>query len=233
MPRVLVVEDERKLLGSLERGLRAEGFDVIPASTGDRGYELATTDRFDCMVLDLLLPGRDGMQILQGLRAAGNTVPILVLTARDAIEDRVLGLETGADDYLVKPFAFAELVARLRALLRRGPPERETRLRAGTLELDLLGRRAVLDGAPIGLSNREFELLEFLVRHKNTAVTRAMLGQNVWKEPSYSLTNVIDVTVNSLRRKLEKAGGRGPYIQTIRGVGYSLQETRAANHSDR
>jgi DNA-binding response OmpR family regulator len=233
MPRVLIVEDERKLLGVLERGLCAEGYEVVTASRGDRGYELATTERFDCIVLDLLLPGRDGMQILSDLRNAGNTVPVLVLTARDAIEDRVLGLDAGADDYLVKPFAFAELLARLRVLLRRGQTERETRLRAGTLEVDLLERQALLGGAPMGLSNREFELLVFLVRHKNIAVTRAMLGQDVWKEPSYSLTNVIDVTINSLRRKLEKAGGKGPYIQTVRGVGYSLQETKGAEHSDR
>src|SRR5262249_17932853 len=159
-------------------------------------------EQVDCIVLDLLLPGRDGLQILERLRASGKPVPILVLTARDAIEDRVLGLDAGADDYLVKPFAFAELLARLRVLLRRGSTDRETRVHAGSLELDLLERRAILAGAPIALSNREFELLVFLVRHKNVAVTRAMLGQNVWKEPSYSLTNVIDVTINSLRRKL-------------------------------
>jgi DNA-binding response OmpR family regulator len=227
------VEDERKLLEVLERGLRAEGYEIVTASTGDRGYELAMIERVDCIVLDLLLPGKGGMQILAGLRKAGNTVPILVLTARDAIEDRVLGLDAGADDYLVKPFAFAELLARLRVLLRRGQTDREIRLRAGTLELDLLERQALLGGAPIGLSNREFELLVFLVRHKNVAVTRAMLGQNVWKEPSYSLTNVIDVTINSLRRKLEKAGGSGPYIQTVRGVGYSLHETKPADCSGR
>jgi DNA-binding response OmpR family regulator len=224
MPRVLIVEDERKLLGSLERGLHGEGYDVATAATGDEGHNLATTEPFDCIVLDLLLPGRDGMQILKDLRASGNTVPVLVLTARDGIGDRVLGLDAGADDYLVKPFAFAELLARLRVLLRRGRTERETILRAGVLEIDLLERQATLDRQPLSLSNREFELLEYLVRHKNAPVTRDMLGHHVWKEPNYALTNVIDVTINSLRRKLEKSS-QGPLIQTVRGVGYSLQET--------
>jgi DNA-binding response OmpR family regulator len=224
MPRVLIVEDERKLLVSLERGLRAEGYEVASAATGEIGYQLATKQRFDCIILDLLLPGCDGLEILKALRSGGANVPVLVLTARDGIDDRVIGLDAGADDYLVKPFAFAELLARLRVLLRRGRNERVTTLRAGVLELDLLERLATLDRQPLSLSNREFLLLEFLVRHKNTPVTRAMLGHQVWKEPNYALTNVIDVTINSLRRKLEKSS-KGPFIQTVRGVGYSLQET--------
>src|SRR5215472_2368813 len=191
MPRVLVVEDERKILRSLEQGLRAEGYDIATAATGEEGYRLATTQPFDCVVLDLLLPGRDGLQVLGDLRRAGRTLPVLILTARDAVEDRVAGLDAGAEDYLVKPFAFAELLARLRALLRRGRAERETVLRAADLEVDLLQRRATRAGEEVPLTQREFEVLAYLVRHHNAVVTRDMLGREVWKEPNYALTNVI------------------------------------------
>jgi DNA-binding response OmpR family regulator len=223
MPRVLVVEDERKLLRSLERGLRAEGYEVATATTGEDGYRLATEQPFDCLVLDWLLPGRDGVSVLAELRRSGRTVPVLLLTARDGIEDRVTGLDAGADDYLVKPFAFAELAARLRALLRRGPPDRETVLRAADLELDLLARRATRGGTEVPLTLREVEVLEFLLRHKNRVVTREMLGRDVWREPGYALTNVIDVYINILRRKLELPG-MPALIHTLRGVGYSLRE---------
>ena len=147
---------------------------------------------------------------------------MLILTARDAIEDRVLGLEQGGDDYLVKPFAFAELVARVRALLRRGPPDRETILRCGDLELDLLDRRVVRGSEEISLRGREFEVLVFLTRHQGQVVTRDMLGRDVWKEPDHDLTNVIDVTVTLLRKKLDRPG-QPPLIQTVRGVGYCLR----------
>jgi DNA-binding response OmpR family regulator len=223
VPRVLVVEDERKVLRGLEQGLKAEGYDVATATTGEAGLELATSQAFDCVVLDLLLPGRDGLQVLADLRRAGKTLPVLILTARDAVEDRVTGLDAGADDYLVKPFAFAELLARLRVLLRRGRGEGATVFQAGDLELDLLRRRVVRAGAEIPLTPREFELLEYLLRYKNTTVTRAMLGREVWKEPGFALTNVIDVFINALRRKLEK-GGQRPLIHTIRGVGYTLRD---------
>ena len=171
-----------------------------------------------------MLPGRDGLQVLSDLRRSGRTTPVLLLTARDAVEDRVLGLESGADDYLVKPFAFAELLARLRVMLRRGQADRETILRAGDkLELDLLRRRATRNGVEISLTNREFEVLEYLVRHKNDPVTREMLGLDVFKEPGYAYTNVIEVYINLLRKKVEIAG-QSPRIVTLRGVGYSLQE---------
>src|SRR5207248_3436802 len=176
---------------------------------------------FDCVVLDLMLPGWDGLEVLRRLREGDNPVPVLVLTARDAVEDRVLGLDGGADDYLVKPFAFAELLARLRVLLRRGRGERETVLTLDDLEMDLLERRVTRGGAQIELTHREFELLEYLLRHKNTTVTRAMLGRDVRKEEDYALTNVIDVFINALRKKVEQPG-KPPLIQTIRGVGYSL-----------
>jgi len=221
VPRLLIVEDERKILRSLERGLQADGYEIVTAANGEAGYQLASTQTFDCVVLDLMLPGRDGLQVLADLRRQGKKVPVLILTARDAVEDRVVGLDAGADDYLVKPFAFAELLARLRVLLRRGRSERETVLVLDDLEMDLLERRVTRGGAQIELTHREFELLEYLLRHKNTTVTRAMLGRDVWKEEDYALTNVIDVFINALRKKVEQPG-KPPLIQTIRGVGYSL-----------
>src|SRR5215831_8756793 len=223
MARILLVEDERKVLRSLERGLQAQGYEVVGATNADAGFELASTQEFDCLILDRMLPGRDGIEVLADLRRLGKTVPTLLLTARDAIEDRVAGLDAGADDYLVKPFAFAELLARLRVLLRRGSSERETVLRAGDLEVDLLQRRVLRGKTEIVLTPREFELLACLVRHKNTVVTRDMLGRDVWKEPCHALTNVIDVAINSLRRKVEKKDQR-PLIQTHRGLGYSVSD---------
>jgi DNA-binding response OmpR family regulator len=222
VPRVLVVEDERKVLRSLERGLQTEGYEVVCAADGEEGFELAATQRFDCLVLDLMLPGRDGLQVLADLRRRGSALPVLILTARDTVEDRVTGLDGGADDYLVKPFAFAELLARLRVLLRRGK-EPEIILRADDLEMDLVRRRVARAGAPVSLTQREFELLEYLLRHKNATVTRDMLGRDVWKEPGHALTNVIDVFVTHLRRKIQGAGQR-PLIHTVRGLGYSLRE---------
>jgi DNA-binding response OmpR family regulator len=221
MTRVLVVEDERKVLRSLEGGLQQAGYEVLTATNGNDGLQRALDGPLDCVVLDILLPGRSGLEVLAGLRQGGKMFPVLLLTARDSIEDRVLGLDAGADDYLVKPFAFAELLARLRVLLRRGLPE-QTILRAADLEVDLLHRRVTRGGVEITLTQREFEVLEYLLRHKNTTVTREMLGRDVWKEPGFALTNVIDVYVNFLRRKIDK--NQRPLLQTIRGVGYRLQE---------
>src|ERR1700722_5114857 len=206
MAQVLVVEDEPRVLRSLEEGLREAGFEGETAATGNQGARLATTRSFDCIVLDWMLPGRDGLQILSDLRRSGQSTPVLLLTARDAIDDRVLGLESGADDYLVKPFAFAELLARVRVLLRRGRTEPETVLRAGDLEIDLLKRRTTRAGEMIDQTHREFEVLEYLVRHKNEPVTREMLGLDVFKEPGYAYTNVIEVYINILRKKVEIAG---------------------------
>ena len=223
MQRILIVEDDRKVLRGLERGLAAEGYDVVAVADGDEGSRQALAQPFDCLVLDLLLPGRDGFQVLADLRRAGRTTPVLILTARDAVEDRVAGLDAGADDYLVKPFAFAELAARLRVLLRRGQNDRETVLRAGDLEVDLLERRARRGGEEVALTQREFDVLAYLVRNREAVVTRAMLGRDVWKEPDYTLTNVIDVYVNALRKKLDRPG-LPPLIHTVRGVGYRLGE---------
>jgi DNA-binding response OmpR family regulator len=224
---VLVIEDERKVLRSLERGLRDQGYEVVGASNGEIGYQQAINQPFDCIILDLLLPGKDGLQVLADLRKTGQRVPVLILTARDTVEDRVIGLDAGADDYLIKPFAFAELLARLRVLFRRGRDEGETLLRAGDLEMHLLQRRVLRAGKEIPLTQREFELLAYLLRHKNTIVTRDMLGRDVWKEPAFALTNVIDVFVTYLRRKIEKPGA-SPLIHTVRGVGYSLREGEPA-----
>lgn len=223
MQRLLVIEDEKKLLASLQRGLTQESFDVATTASGEDGFYLATTQRFDAIILDLMLPGRDGIQVLRDLRARGVATPILVLTARDTVEDKVHGLDAGADDYLVKPFALAELVARLRALLRRNLPSRELVLKTGDLEMDLLARRVVRDGDVIELSSREFELLEYLLRHANATVTRDMIARDVWKEPAGVLTNVIDVYIKTLRRKIERPEQR-QLLHTVRGVGYALRD---------
>ena len=223
MARILLVEDEDKVRRGLERGLAEEDYEVVAAANGEEGFFLAATQHYDSLVLDLMLPGRDGLQIRHGLRAAGRRTPVIILTARGAVEDRVRGLDAGADDYLPKPFAFAELLARVRACLRRGPAPADLFLRAGDLELDCVRRRAVRGGEEVELTAREFELLEYLLRHKNQVVTRDMIARDVWKEPTGSMTNVIDVYVNYLRKKVERPGERRA-IHTVRGVGYTLRE---------
>ena len=229
MARVLIVEDQKKLLQSLRRGLEEEGYDVITAATGEEGYYLATTGSPDAIVLDLMLPGRDGLKVLRDLRSQGYAKPVLILTARDAVEDRVAGLDGGADDYLVKPFAFAELLARLRALLRRDVSGRELTLRADDLEIDLLSRRVIRGGVELDLTRREYELLEFLLRHKNETVTRDMIGREVWKETSGSLTNTIDVYINALRQEGRAAGATTAHPHRprcrLRGEGWYMKGT--------
>jgi two-component system, OmpR family, copper resistance phosphate regulon response regulator CusR len=225
MARVLVVEDQKRHLDSLRRGLEAEGYEVTTASTGEEGLVLALREKVDALVLDLMLPGRDGLGILRELRSRGFTMPILVLTARDSIEDRVKGLDEGANDYLVKPFAFAEFLARLRAVLRRDLPGRPLYLRAGNLEMDLLGHRVTWAGDELELTGREYELLEYLLRHKNEVVTRDMIALDVWKESTGAMTRVIDVYINALRKKVDRSG-RTALIQTVRGVGYALRESQ-------
>jgi two-component system copper resistance phosphate regulon response regulator CusR len=223
--RVLVVEDERKLAQILASALQAEHYEVVVARTGEDGFFRASAETFDLVVLDLMLPGRNGLEILQALRQRHLQTPVLILTARDGIEDRVTGLDLGADDYLVKPFALPELLARIRALLRRGRPSEALRLKAADLELDLVARRAVRGDRALDLTVREFELLEYLLRHQGHMVSREMLAREVWREPRRAtpLDNVIDVQIARLRKKVDTEAGQR-LIHTIRGVGFVLKE---------
>ena len=223
--RILVVEDEPKVGKALQEGLQAEDYEVTLAPTGEDGFFLASSQPFDLIVLDILLPGRDGLEVLNALRTRGIRIPVLVLTAKDAIEDRVAGLDAGADDYLVKPFAFAELSARIRALLRRGNQESPAPLRIDTLEMDLVARTVSRDGQRIDLTAREFDLLESLVRNKGRVVSREMLAREVWKETSRAtpIDNVIDVHVARLRRKVDDQFKR-KLVHTVRGVGFTVRE---------
>ncbi len=223
--QILVIEDEPKVGSAVQEGLRAEGYDVTLASSGEEGFFLANSRAFDLIVLDVMLPGRDGFEILAALRKQSTTTPVLLLTARDAIQDRVAGLDAGADDYLVKPFAFPELSARIRALLRRGKPEPSTSLRIGGLEIDPGNRTIVREAMRLELTAREFELLEFLARNQGRVVSREMLVREVWKEPGRAtpLDNVIDVHVARLRKKLDDPF-ETKLLHTVRGVGFILSE---------
>ena len=223
--RILVVEDERKLAQVLDSALRAEHHDVVLAQTGEDGFFRANAESYDLVLLDLMLPGRNGLEILQTLRKRQVQTPVLILTARDGIDDRVAGLDLGADDYLVKPFALPELLARVRALLRRGRPTDVPRLTVGDLELDRVARRVTRGGRAIDLTVREFELLEYLLRHQEHVVSREMLAHDVWKEPRRAtpIDNVIDVQVARLRRKVD-VEGHERLIHTIRGVGFVMRE---------
>lgn len=225
--RVLVIEDDPKVAGAVKAGLQGEGYEAVVSPTGEDGYFRATTEPYDAILLDLGLPGRGGLEILASLRGHGLRVPVLVLTARDTVDDRVAGLDAGADDYLVKPFAFAELVARVRAMLRRGRPDETLRLRLADLELDPLARSATRGAVPIELTTREFELLAYLLRHQGHIVSREMLARDVWKQPDRGtpLDNVIDVHVARLRKKVDYGAG-ARLIHTIRGVGFLMKDER-------
>ena len=224
--RVLIVEDEPKLAQIVASALQAEHYDVVVAPTGEEGFFRANAEVFDLVVLDLMLPGRNGLEILQTLRQRHIDTPVLILTARDRVDDRVLGLDLGADDYLVKPFALPELLARIRALLRRGRPSEVLRLKTADLELDLVTRRAVRGVRALELTAREFELLEYLLRHQGHLVSREMLAREVWKEPRRAtpLDNVIDVQITRLRKKVDSEGS-ARLIHTVRGVGFVLRES--------
>ncbi len=226
--RVLIVEDDAKVAGAVKAGLAAEGYDAVVSRSGEDGYFRVTTEPFDALVLDLGLPGRSGLEVLSGLRGRGLVIPVLVLTARDSVDDRVVGLDAGADDYLVKPFAFAELVARLRALLRRGRSDETHRLRLADLELDAATRTVDRGGQAIELTAREFQLLEYLLRHQGHVVSREMLARDVWKEVARAtpLDNVIDVHITRLRKKVDQ-GFSARLIHTIRGVGFLVKEGEA------
>jgi DNA-binding response OmpR family regulator len=219
--RILVVEDEARLAGLLERSLEEEGHAVDVAGSGEEALDWVHAAAYEAIVLDVMLPGIDGLEVCRRLRAARVRTPILLLTARDAIADRVAGLDAGADDYLVKPFAFAELLARLRALARRPVETHETVLRAGDLALDPAARRVCRGEREIALSNKEFRILEVLLRHRGQVVTRDMIAERVWDYDFPNATNVIDVHLRALRRKLDDPYP-GTLIQTVRGAGYRL-----------
>lgn len=220
--RILVVEDELKMARAVRRGLEGEGYAVDVAKDGDEAVWSATEHEYDAIILDVMLPGRDGFAVCEELRSRGRWAPVLMLTARGSIEDRVRGLDVGADDYLVKPFAFGELLARLRALMRRGPAERPATLVAGDVELDPATHSVRRAGRQVDLSPREFALLEFLMRNPGQALSRSQILDHVWDYSYDGGSNVIDVYVGYLRKKLEKPFG-SQIIRAVRGVGYVLE----------
>ncbi len=220
--RILLVEDELKMARALRRGLEQEGHAVDMSADGDDALSRAVEFDYDVIVLDVMLPGRDGFSVCRELRGRGRWAPVLMLTARDAVEDRIRGLDAGADDYLVKPFAFGELLARLRALVRRGASERPPVIAVGDVALDPAAHTVTRDGRPVELSPREFSLLEFLMRHPGEVVSRTRILEQVWDVNYQGFSNVVDVYVGYLRRKLEQPFGR-PLIRTVRGVGYAVE----------
>ena len=219
--RVLLIEDDLKAAKLLAKGLREEGFVVDVVATGEGGEDRAAVDEYDAIVLDWLLPDKDGLAVCRTLRAREVLTPILMLTARDSVADRVSGLSTGADDYLTKPFAFAELLARIKALLRRSRATQPPVLQVGDLALDPARRRAARGGVPITLTPKEYAILEVLMRSSGELVSRTRLTERVWDEASEVLDNLVDVHVSHLRKKLER-GGAPPLIHTVRGLGYRL-----------
>ncbi len=221
--RVLVIEDDRKVASFIQTGLQQEGYAVDLLNDGGDAGEQAQTIDYDVVILDLMLPGRSGFQVLRDIRARKASLPVLILTAKDSLEERVAGLDAGADDYMTKPFALAELSARLRALLRRGSP-RESILRIADLEMDTIRRKVRRGGSAIDLKPKEYALLEFLMRNTDRPLTKALIIEHVWDIHFDSISNVVEVHINSLRNKIDK-GFDVPLIHTVRGVGYVLTDT--------
>ncbi|MCX5714304.1 MAG: response regulator transcription factor [Candidatus Omnitrophica bacterium] len=221
--RILVVEDEKKVADFIRRGLKEEGYAVDVAYDGEEGYFLAGTNPYDLLVLDLMLPKKDGLSLCRSLRRDKLVMPILMLTAKDTVKDKVSGLDSGANDYLTKPFAFEEFLARVRALLRKNDNLPVTVLKAGDLVLDTLTRKVLRAGKDISLTQKEYSLLEYLLRNKGIVVTRAMISEHVWDIGFDTFTNVIDVYINYLRRKIDR-GQKKKLIHTLRGSGYVLKE---------
>jgi two-component system OmpR family response regulator len=219
--RILVVEDEPKMAGILRRGLEEEGYAVDTTGEGAEAIWMATENPYDCIVLDVMIPGPDGIEVCRRLRNESIWTPIVMLTARAAVPDRVRGLDVGADDYLVKPFSFEELLARLRALLRRGPIERPAHLEVGDLMLDPATRRVERGGVEIELTPKEFALLEYLMRHAGDVLTRTRIREHVWDWGFDGSSNVVDVYIRYLRHKVDKPFGK-QLIRTVRGVGYAI-----------
>lgn len=224
MPRILIIEDEHKIASFVRQGFSQEGFVVDVACDGIDGLHLATTSEYDLIVLDVMLPGRDGWSVLQDVRQHRPDQPVILLTALDAVSHRVKGLNAGADDYLVKPFAFSELLARVRNVLRRTPARPMETLRLDDLEMDLLRHKASRGGKPLDLAPQEYRLLEYLLRHAGEVLTRTRLAEQVWDMNFDGDSNVVDVAIRRLRRKIDDAFER-KLIHTLRGVGYVL-ETR-------
>jgi two-component system copper resistance phosphate regulon response regulator CusR len=220
--RILVVEDEKKTAGFLAKGLREAGFDVDVAVDGETGFELAHATKFDLLIVDIMLPHKDGWELVAELRRDRVRTPILFLTARDSVHDRVKGLELGADDYLVKPFAFAELLARVRSILRRAPQREAEHLQIADLEIDMRRHKATRSGVPLNLTPKEFLLLAYLVRSAGEVVSRAEIAEQVWHIGFKTDTNVVDVVVRRLRAKVDDPF-KTKLIDTIRGVGYVLK----------
>jgi two-component system copper resistance phosphate regulon response regulator CusR len=217
--RILVVEDDVKVAEFVRRGLTEEGYAVDVLHDGSDAGDQAAAFDYDAVVLDMMLPKQSGFQVLRTIRARKASLPVVILTARDSVQDRIAGLDAGADDYMAKPFALAELSARLRALLRRGAP-RVTNLRVGDLEIDTIRRSVSRGGKPIDLKPKEYALLEFLMKHADRPVTRSLIIEHVWDIHFDSVSNVVEVYINALRNKIDR--GQTPLIHTIRGVGYML-----------
>ena len=221
--RILLIEDEKKISSFIERGLKEKHFTVDTAFDGEEGLYMADINPYDLIILDLMLPKKDGIAVCKEIRQKKINTPILMLTARDAVRDKVFGLDAGADDYLGKPFSFHELMARVRALLRRHREEKIDRLKIADLELNMLNHEVTRGGEPIVLKNKEYSILEYLMLHKNQIVTRTMISEHVWEENFSSMTNIIDVHVKYLRDKVDK-GAKKPLIHTVRGAGYIIKE---------
>lgn len=220
--RILLVEDEVKVARFIERGLSAERYAIDVAADGKTGLELATTYQYDLILLDLMLPGLDGTELLKRVRRENAQVPVLVLTARDALGDKIAHFEAGADDYLTKPFAFAELLVRIKALLRRGPVNRSSSIRLGDLELDRLCQQVKRAGRRIDLTNKEYALLEYLMVNAGRVLSRNMIIEHVWDQSFDGITNIVDVYVRHLRTKVD-SGHEVKLIRTVRGVGYTIR----------
>ena len=221
--RILIVEDEKKVAGFIKKGLEEETYAIDVAYDGEEGLHLGAEGQYDLIILDIMLPKVDGLEVLSQLRTQGSDVPILLLTAKDAVDDRVTGLNKGADDYLTKPFAFSELLARVRVLLRRGKAEVKTILQISDLTLDLVSHKVNRGEDEIELTGKEYSLLEYFMRNQEKVLTRTMIAEHVWDYNFDTFTNVIDVYINHLRKKIDK-GRQRKLLHTLRGVGYIMKE---------
>lgn len=220
--KILVVEDEKKVGAFIKKGLEEDDYNVEVAFDGEKGEELATARKYDLIILDILMPGKDGLSVLKDLRAKQIFTPVLVITAKGSVDDKVKGLDSGADDYLVKPFAIAELLARVRSLLRRGGAEKSTTLAVGDLILDLVSHKARRGQTSIELTAKEYTLLEYFMRNTNKVLSRTVISEHIWNYNFDTGTNIIDVYINHLRNKIDGASAK-KLIHTVRGVGYMMK----------